>query len=363
MRWIPAVAAMARLFVPALAWIGATGIVPASAGAACDHPRQMDGFKTCADVEAAEKEGSLVLYSPDPESNQASLLAAFHASFPKIDATYLRLQTGALYAKLMAERQAKTYQPDILALTDMTFVLDFQKRGGWMQYVSPELDAFKPENRSDPAGNWIWGGIIVAGIAYNPTTVKAEDAPKSWADLLNPRWKDAINVKVSNSGLQHETWLMMKKLHGDAYWKTFADQQPRAFDSYVQQYDRTVSGQDMVISTAQYSGYLQFKAKGAPIAYVNPTEGQVAAPTVVGAVDHAPHNEAAKLFMDWYTGVPGQKAYVAATSLYSARLDVPPPSGGIPMSDIKLLIPDDWDAFLKTHSQFVKEWDRMVGMR
>ena len=108
----------------------------------------------------------------------------------------------------------------------------------------------------------------------------------------------------------------------------FAALEPHAFNSYVQQFDRTVSGQDMVICTAQYSGYLQFKAKGAPIAYVNPTEGQVAAPTLVGAVDHAPHPQAARLFMDWSTGVPGQKAYVAATSLYSARTDVPPPTAG-----------------------------------
>ena len=42
--------------------------------------------------------------------------------------------------------------------------------------------------------------------------------------------------------------------------KEFAKLNPRAFDSYVQQFDRTVSGQDQVISTAQYSGYLQFKA-------------------------------------------------------------------------------------------------------
>lgn len=346
-------ATAASLLMSAIAW----------SAPACEQPRQMDGFKTCANIETAEKEGALTVYSPDPEANQATLMAAFHAAFPKINATYLRLQTGALYAKLMAERQARTYQPDILFLTDMTFVLDFKKRGGWMHYVSPELTAFKPENKSNPEGDWIWGGIIVAGIAYNPTTVKAEEAPKSWQDLLNPRWKGVTNVKVSNSGLQHETWLMMRKLYGDGYWSKFGELQPRAFDSYVQQYDRTVSGQDMVISTAQYSGYLQFKAKGAPIAYVNPTEGQVAAPTVTGAVDHAPHPEAAKLFMDWYSGVGGQSAYVKALSLYSARTDVGPPQGGIPLSEIKLLMPDDWDAFLKTHATFVKEWDRMTGMR
>jgi iron(III) transport system substrate-binding protein len=59
----------------------------AFAAPACDHPRQMDGFKTCADVDAAGREGARVVYSPDPEANQAALLAFFHTAFPKINAT------------------------------------------------------------------------------------------------------------------------------------------------------------------------------------------------------------------------------------------------------------------------------------
>jgi iron(III) transport system substrate-binding protein len=263
----------------------------------------------------------------------------------------------------MAERQGRVFQADVLTLTDMTFALDFQKRGGWMQYVSPEVGAFKPEYKSKPEGSFMWAGVIVAGIAYNPNLVKAEEAPKSWKDLLNPRWKDTVNVKVSNSGLQHLTWYELRKVLGEDYWKKFAEQNPRAFDSYVQQFDRTVNGQDQIISTAQYSGYLQFKAKGAPIAFVNPAEGVTAAPGMTGIVDQAPHPEAAKLFVDWFTSAPGQKAYVEATALYSVRTDVPPPKGGQPITDFKLLAPDDWETFLKTHRQFVAEWDRMVGMR
>jgi iron(III) transport system substrate-binding protein len=355
---------MQSLFDLRAVCLSAAMLLPLAAAAnACEKPRQMDGFKTCANVEQAEKEGSLVLYSPDPETNQAALVGAFKASFPKISVNFLRLQTGALYAKLMAERQAKTYQNDILTLTDMTFVLDFQKRGGWAKYASPEYANYKPEHLSNPSGYFSWGGVIVAGIAYNPTTLKAEEAPKSWKDMLNPRWKDVVNVKVSNSGLQHQTWLMIKQIYGDDYWKEFGKLNPRAFDSYVQQFDRMVSGQDQVISTAQYSGYLQFKAKGAPVAFVIPPEGMIAAPTLTGIVEQAPHPEAARLFMDWYAGAPGQTAYVKATSLYSVRSDVAAPDGAVPASDFKLLSPTDWDAFLKTHSQYVKEWNTMVGMR
>jgi iron(III) transport system substrate-binding protein len=245
----------------------------------------------------------------------------------------------------------------------MSFVLDFQKRKGYVPYVSPELDAYKPEYKSNPEGLWTWGVIIVAGIAYNPNLVPADEAPKSWKDLLDPKWKDAINVKVSTSGLQHVTWYMIRQIYGDDYWKKFADLNPRAFDSYVQQFDRTVNGQDKVISTAQYSGYLQFKAKGAPIAFVNAPEGLTATPGVYGILENPPHPAAAELFMDWILGVPGQKALSDATALYSPRADVPPPAGGIAITEFKVLAPTDWDTFLKTHTQFVREWDKMTGMR
>ena len=343
--------------------IAASLLTGSAWAASCATPRQMDGFKTCADVAKAEAEGEVLVYSPDPETNQAALMTAFHAAFPKIKTNYLRLQTGALYAKLMAERQAHTYTTDILMLTDMTFTMDFQKRKGWMQYVSPEIDAYKPRYRSQPEGQYVWGAVIISGIAYNPTTVKPEDAPKSWADLTNPRWKDSINVKVSNAGTQHQVWYSIGKILGPKFWEDFAKQNPRAFDSYIQQFDRTISGQDQIIENGQYSGYLQFKAKGAPIAFVAPTEGEIATPSIYGAIAEAPHPEAAKLFMDWFMGVPGQTALVKASSLHSVRADVAPPAGGAPIGEFKLLTPDDWDAFLKTHSQFVKEWNKMVGMR
>src|SRR3954452_20403622 len=155
MHWLRSMlTAFAALSLAPAAW--ATG--------ACERPRQMDGFKTCADVEQAEKEGQLVLYSTDPEANMAKYLGEFHKMFPKIATNYVRLQAGALYAKVLAERQARQSLADVMQITDMSFVLDFQKRGGYVPYVSPEMAAYKPEYKSKPEGLWTWGVVIVAGI-------------------------------------------------------------------------------------------------------------------------------------------------------------------------------------------------------
>ena len=333
------------------------------AASACDNPRQMDGFKTCADVAAAEKEGSLVLYSPDPEENSAKLMAAFHQVFPKIETNFIRLQTGALYQKLMTERRAKVYQVDVLQLTDMGFVLDFQKREGYVQYVSPEMTGYKSDYKSTPEGYWTWGSFIMAGLAYNPKLLKPEDAPKSWKDALDPKYAGVINTKTSTSGLQAVTWYELQALYGDDYFLKLAELKPRGFDSYVQQFDRMVSGQDTLVHTAQYSAYLLSKAKGAPIEFVFPEEGLTLTPGVFGLVADAPHPNASQLFMDWFLSVPGQKIWDEISSLNSPRTNAPPPPGGIAMDQVKLLYPRDWQAFLASHDRFVKVWGKVIGAR
>ena len=128
----------------ALCAVGWSGLAQAENAKLCDKPRQMDGFQTCADVEKAEAEGAFVLYSTDPEAGQAKLVGAFMKAFPKIQAKFFRLQAGALYAKILSERQAKSYLVDVIQISDMGMILDFQRKNGFVQYISPEMSKFKP---------------------------------------------------------------------------------------------------------------------------------------------------------------------------------------------------------------------------
>src|SRR5262245_29762962 len=75
----------------------------AAQGAARSATKVLD-FQTGADVAKAEQEGELVYYSHDGEAGIGVLLDAFKKDFPKIKTSYVRLQTGALYAKINAER-------------------------------------------------------------------------------------------------------------------------------------------------------------------------------------------------------------------------------------------------------------------
>ena len=123
---------------------------------------------------------------------------------------------------------------------------------------------------------WTWGSLIVAGIAYNPKLLAPGELPTNWDDAVNPRYNGQISVKLPTSGLQHGVWYRLRQLYGEDFWQKFGEMKARAFDSYVQQFDRMANGQDKMVYSAQYSGHLQFKAKGADLGFIFPKYGMFA---------------------------------------------------------------------------------------
>src|SRR5687768_2685391 len=137
----------------ALARAGETAAIQPS----CPSPKEVQGFLTCADVAKAEEEGAVVFYSPDVERQLVTILEKFNALFPKIKTNqYLREQTGRLYAKLNAERQAGTYLADVVALSDYSPGQDLIKKDGLVPYVSPQVVNFDPGYLSNPPGYFAW---------------------------------------------------------------------------------------------------------------------------------------------------------------------------------------------------------------
>jgi iron(III) transport system substrate-binding protein len=321
-------------------------------------------FTTGADVAKAEAEGEFLFYTHDSEPAAAGILEAFSKDFPKIKGKYIRAQNGALFSKTIAERSAGNFSVDVIQFSEPATALDFQKRGGYTRYVSPQTDAYATEHLSNPVGDYFWVGVTFAGISYNTDKVKSEDAPKAWKDILKPIWLNAANVKQSTSGMQFVQWYELRKLYGDGFWKEFAKLRPRGFDSRVQLFDRLAKGDDKICALAEYAGYLLHKEKGAPIAFVTPDDGMPAAQLLNGVADKAPHPEAARLFVDWLMSNRGQSHYQNNPYLYygSVRKDAAPMPGNKRLKDFKLLAPSDMDHFMASRDAFNKEWNAMLGL-
>jgi iron(III) transport system substrate-binding protein len=127
-------------------------------------------FTTSADVAKAEQEGALLFYTHDGQAGAAATMDAFNKDFPKIKASYFRAQTGALFSKVLAERSAGRFDVDVIQFSDVGTAIDFQKRDGFQQYVSPESAAYGPEYLAN--GYYFCSGMTFAGIAYNTDKVK-----------------------------------------------------------------------------------------------------------------------------------------------------------------------------------------------
>jgi iron(III) transport system substrate-binding protein len=345
--------------------LGATALAaPRVSAQGAKKATKVHDFETYADVAKAEQEGGLVFYCHENEAGTAAIMEGFGKDFPKIKTSYVRAQTGALYSKILAERQAGRFDVDVIQLSDIAPAFDFQKKGGYERYESPELGAYKQDHLSSPNGYFFWTGVDPAGIAYNSEKVAAADAPKGWQDILNPKWKGRISCKISASGLQFVQWYMLRKLYGEGFWKDFAKLQPHAFDSRVQLFDRLAKGDDNITAIGEYPAYILFKSRNAKVEFVAPPDGLVATPLVVGAVNKAPHPEAAKLFVDWAMSKRGQAWYQTNPNLYyaSVRTDAPPMPTGVSLTQFKLLYPSDWDEYAKESATFLKEWNGMLGL-
>ena len=141
-------------------------------------PTKVLDFQTTADVAKAEQEGQLVFYCHENEAGTSGIMQGFSKDFPKIKTSYVRAQTGALYSKILAERQAGRFDVDVIQLSDLAPAFDFQKKGGYERYESPESGAYKKEHLSSPNGHFFWTGVDPADIAYNSEKVAAAEAPK-----------------------------------------------------------------------------------------------------------------------------------------------------------------------------------------
>jgi iron(III) transport system substrate-binding protein len=343
-----------------------TGLFAGRAEAQARTPTKVLDFTTTADVAKAEQEGEFLFYTHDSEPAAAGICEAFGKDFPKIKGKYLRAQTGALFTKVLAERQAGRFAVDVIQFSEPATALDFQKRGGYQRHVSTQNEFYAPEHLSNPVGDFFCCGVTFAGICYNTDKVKPEEAPKNWKDLLHSRWQNAMSVKQSTSGLQFVQWYELKKLYGDGYWKEFAKLKPRGFDSRAQLFDRLAKGDDKICGLAELAGYLLQKEKGAHIAFVMPPDGLPAGTLWNGVVDKAPHPEAAKLFVDWFMSPRGQNHQQTNQFLYygSVRKDAGPMPGGTRLRDFKLLAPSaaEMPTYMAAQETFTKEWNAMLGL-
>jgi len=236
-------------------------------------------------VEGAKKEGKLTLYTSAHETQAVRpLIQAFEKKYPFLKVHSWRGETKAMFSRISEEYGANQHVVDVVEGTEGTHML-LQKANLVQPYYSPELAKIDPESIT-MAPN---GGALAAstrasgiGVGYNTKLIKPNQLPKSYQDLLDPKWKDKLVIAGSSTGTSW-CWLMYK-MYGEDFVRRLAKQNISVqMVSARSLMDLIIAGEYAFSPTSFDSHVVESKKSGAPVEWI-PTEpvhvnlGQIALP-------------------------------------------------------------------------------------
>jgi len=272
-------------------------------------------------VEAAKKEGKLVAYVSMLTENATALLAEFKKKYPFIDTSLYRANTQKLLPKIQLEARTQQHQADVISAT-FTIWNELTRGKLIMKYDSPERSRF-PADLKDADGYWNILHLGVQGMAYNTKMVPPDIAPKSYEDLLHPRWRPKqIAMDYRDSSWMAVMLEIMGEAEGIAFMKKLA-----AKDLYMRENKNLLTqllaaGEFPVLANTYLETFSKIQKAGAPIEWVAGRNPIPASTHLLGIYAHARHPNAAKLFVDFLLSREGQSLTANVIGTYPANPDV-----------------------------------------
>jgi iron(III) transport system substrate-binding protein len=287
-------------------------------------------------IAAARKEGTVTFYTAMELAASARMGKAFEAKYPGITARVERTGAERVFQRIGQEKQSGLSVVDVAESSDASHFLHW-KRNEWLEPFVPEDVAkyFPPEHR-DPDGQYATMRALLSSLGYNTNLVKAEDAPKSFNDLLDPKWVGKIvKAHPGYSGtVMAATFQIVREL-GWGYLEKLAKQRVMQVQSATEPVKKLALGERAV--QADGGDYLLVLAreKGQPVEPVYPTEGTPMVVCPAGVFKGSPHPNAAKLFANFIFSADGQQI-ISDIAQRTLHPNVKPKSGVVPLSKIKV---------------------------
>lgn len=312
-------------------------------------------------VDAARKEGALAIADSAPGENFQKFLAAFKAKYPFLDLAtgFYSAPTGRVLARVNAEIDAKRLSFDVMLAANTAAWIDMTRQGKVMRYDSPEYAAYPRGAKMD--GYWASAQAIGVIPVYNKNILPSADAPKSWLDLLQPRFAEhKLAIQNAAAGTQFNQTYLLEKTLGADYERKLAKQHPVVMATGAQMTDAIVRGEILLGASLDHWRAFTPEARQAGLVAVYPVEGMPLTLAPVGILVGAPHPNAARLFLDFILSQEGQRLLdTDLYGMYSMRADVPPPEGEKPLSEAHPLLPTDLDDYIKASQDFPHHFDEL----
>lgn len=257
-------------------------------------------------IEAAKKEGKVVMYTSAIDGAHSEVLKTFTAKYG-VQVEVLEARASEVRERIRSEQTAGR------ALGDLSL------NGSTTTRLQLDEGVFQPHGRLPNAGKVIApfstdGTLVPAyswsiGILVNTNLVKPGEEPKAWADLLHPRWKGKLlsdDFRALGTGAVF-FFVTTEKLGADFHHKLAAN---------APVFSRDILNDQRRVARGEYAAYVtmnmpnSLKLKGLPVRLILPSEGSPYVRFDLAMLKNAPHPNATRLLMNHFLEEESQLAYV-----------------------------------------------------
>jgi iron(III) transport system substrate-binding protein len=311
--------------------------------------------------DAARNDATLTWYIAQVDAQTAENLGrTFTQGHPGVNVGVIRTTGQVAYQRLLMDIKNHTPQCDVFSTTDISHMPILKERHELTEYTPANAAALLPAFKalSDPGFSYITNAARYF-LIYNTDKVKPQDVPRAWTDLLDPKWKGRVATGHPGFSGCTGTWALgIKKVHGWAFFEKLAENNPRIGRSAADPMTLITAGECLVGVGSANNAYATMD-KGNPIGVVHPSDGLVLCVTPSAIPAHAPHPNAAKLFMEWLLS-PEYARLVAADGSEPILQGVPPHPGMPPLAEQKV-IPLTVDEIRVGVPEVIEQWRDTFG--
>lgn len=319
MRWI-------GLFGLTISLAFGAGILAASAQSFTPDP---------VDKAAAVKEGTLTWYSSTPFP-LVQLLADQFTKDTGVKVTLLRSGGEAVLRRFLQEYQAGQPGADVVTMSDAGAASGLTKQGVFVPFRPEGFDQVI-ESGKDPKGHWIAQRVHLIGMIARTDKVAEKDRPKTWSDLVDPKYKGMMVMPdPSFTAIQLTVVTGLSQKLGWDFYKALRKNDTMIVQGHQQVYKTMQQGERVI--AAEGSDPRSFNdGKDVPNqSVIYPTEGVFVVVSPTAIVKNGRNPNAAKLFMQFMVSPVAQKM-IADHAIHSSRVDIPPPKDQPGLKDVKFI--------------------------
>jgi len=303
---------------------------------------------TPALIEAAKKEGKVVYYTSIDLPVAEKIAKAFEAKYPGISVRTERSGAERIFQRIGQEYSSNIHACDVVNSSDAAHMIVW-KRDGWLAaYVPEDVAKHYPAEHKDADGTFASFRVTLSIIARNTELVKDADAPKSFADLLEPKWVGKIvKAHPGYSGTILTATFQMSRDLGWDYFEKLARQKIMQVQSAADPPKKLALGERALMADGAEYVVLQQHETGKPTAPIYASEGS---PLIIGPnamFKDAPNPNAARLFQNFCFSPEAQQLIIDVGGMRSVHPGAKEKAGRTPLKDIKLM-KDDAVAVEKT---------------